>query len=193
MARLEYFLVCESMSTDQETNRVSLFNVLEDIRFASPGEMAAPSVQSVPVPQFVAVACWNQEPGDEGQDFQMTVRLHLPGQAGQDENEFSLNFKMDKPRHRLALRFQGLPKLQPGQLKFELLLSGKHVAWHTVNVHPAEPAWRMPLKTDDGGLLYRLSSADHCRGDSTASNGDRPTHLSGVVTCAARRQGRVVA
>ena len=32
MPRLEYFIVCESISTDQETNRVSLFNVLEDLQ-----------------------------------------------------------------------------------------------------------------------------------------------------------------
>jgi hypothetical protein len=32
MAKLEYFLICESMSTDRETNRVSLFNVLEDLQ-----------------------------------------------------------------------------------------------------------------------------------------------------------------
>ncbi len=30
MPKLEYFLICESVSVDQDTNRLSLFNVLED-------------------------------------------------------------------------------------------------------------------------------------------------------------------
>ncbi len=130
MAKLEYFLICESMSTDRETNRVSLFNVLEDLQvFAT----ESAEQRQLPVTHLVAVACWNREPGDEDQDFQMTLRIHAPGQ---DPKDFSLNFKMERPRHRLSLRLQGLPKLEPGELKFELLLNSKHVAWHTVNVFP---------------------------------------------------------
>lgn len=129
MARLEYFLVCESMSTDQETNRVSLFNILDDIQVALPD--ARPQ-QSLLITQLVAVSCWNHEPGDEEKEFQAVVRIHAPGQ---EEKDFPLNFKIvDQPRHRLSFRFQGIPKLEPGQLEFELLLNGKHVASHTVNV-----------------------------------------------------------
>lgn len=133
MPKLEYFLICESISTDRETNRVSLFNVLEDLRVASPE--APPEIQ-IPIVQFVAVSCWNREPGDENQDYQAIVKMHPP--EGEPQ-EFSTNFLMEQPRHRLALRFQGMPRLDPGQLKFELLLNGTHVAWHTVNIlQPAE-------------------------------------------------------
>jgi len=74
---------------------------------------------------FVAVSCWNRRPGEENQDFQATLRIHAPGQETRD---FSLNFKMERPRHRLSLRFQGMPELDPGELRFELLLNGVHVA-----------------------------------------------------------------
>jgi hypothetical protein len=131
MPRLEYFLVCESISTDQETNRISLFNVLEDLQILSPG---LPNPPTLPVASFVAVSCWNRDPGDEDQDFQATLRIHSPNQ---DPKDCSMNFKMDRPRNRLSLRFQGMPKLEPGELRFELLLNGEHVAWHTVNVSPA--------------------------------------------------------
>lgn len=134
MPKLEYFLICESMCTDQETNRVSLFNVLEDLQVWPPG--TAPQQQPL-VPHFVAVSCWNREPGDEDKDFQAILRIHPPNGESKD---FSLNFKMERPRYRLSLRFQGMPKLDPGVLKFELLLNGQHVAWHTVNVFSAEPA-----------------------------------------------------
>lgn len=128
MPRLEYFLVCESISTDQETNRVSLFNVLEDLEVLPQGTGRE---NKLFVSQFVAVSCWNQQPGDEDKDFQATLRIHAPKQEPKD---FPMNFKMERPRYRLSFRFQGMPKLEPGEVKFELLLNGQHVAWHTVNV-----------------------------------------------------------
>lgn len=131
MPRLEYFLVCESMSTDQETNRVSLFNVLEDLQVLPP---ETPPQQQLLVPHFVAVSCWNREPGDEDKDFQAILRIHAPNQEAKD---FSMNFKMERPRYRVSMRFQGMPKLEAGELKFELLLNGQHVAWHVVNIFPA--------------------------------------------------------
>lgn len=130
MPKLEYFLVCESISTDRETNRVSLFNVLEDLQVGSPGTAAGPQIL---VSQFIAISCWNQETGDEAVDLQAMVKIHPPGG---EPKEFTTNFKMEQPRHRVAFRIQGMPKLEPGQLKFELLLNGEHVAWHTVNIHP---------------------------------------------------------
>ena len=47
MAELEYFLVAESVSVDQLTNRISLFNVVEQV---------AASKFPVTIPQIVAVA-----------------------------------------------------------------------------------------------------------------------------------------
>lgn len=135
MPKLEYFLICESMCTEQETNRVSLFNVLEDLQVLPPGTAPGGPI----VPHFVAVSCWNREPGDDDKDFQAILRIHPPSEH-EDPKDFSMNFKMERPRYRLSLRFQGMPKLEPGLLKFELLLNGKHVAWHTVNVFPASPA-----------------------------------------------------
>lgn len=131
MPKLEYFLICESTSTDRETNRVSLFNVLEDLPVLRAG---AAGQQQPPVsPFFEAVSCWNREPGDEEGDFQAILRIHSPDEKPKD---FSMNFKMEQPRHRLSFHFQGMPKLKPGELRFELLLNGEHVAWHTVNVFP---------------------------------------------------------
>ena len=74
MPNLEYFLICESLSTDRETNRVSLFNVLEELQVLGKEETSA---QPVPFPrQLVAVSCWNREPGDENQDYQATLKIH---------------------------------------------------------------------------------------------------------------------
>ncbi len=70
MPKLEYFLICESTSTDQVTNRVSLFNVLENLQVLRAG--AARQQQPSVAPFFEAVSCWNREPGDEERDFQAT-------------------------------------------------------------------------------------------------------------------------
>lgn len=139
MPRLEYFLVCESTSIDVETNRISLFNVIEELHLAPQG---APARQpAIPVSQCVAVACWNQEPDDEEQDYQETVRICPPGQG--QNRDFHVNFSMQGQgrRHRVTLRLQGIPQLEPGELRFELLLNGDYVASHTIDIHqpPGEP------------------------------------------------------
>lgn len=115
-------------------------HVLEDIHILAPGQPPG-----IILTQLVAVSCWNREPGDEDKDFQATLRIHAPNQEKQsDPQEFAINFRMERPRYRLSLRIQGMPKLEPGQLKFELLLNGQHRAWHTVNVtqlpHSTSPA-----------------------------------------------------
>jgi hypothetical protein len=127
MPKLEYFLVCESVSIDRDTNRVSHFHVLEELRpgpSEQPGHLLA---------QLAAVCCWYEEPDDVGQDFQALLRLHTP--EG-NSREFTLNFHMKSRRQRLVFHLQGIPPVVPGELKFEILLNGKHQAEHIVTVHP---------------------------------------------------------
>lgn len=112
MAHLEYFLVAEDVSVDQTTNRLSLFNTLEE--FQTPGFPLL-------ISKCCAVALWQKEPDDEGRDFQCVLRIILPtGQTHQLET----NFRMANPRHRIINRIQGLPILAAGELRFDLLLNG---------------------------------------------------------------------
>lgn len=135
MPRLEYFLVCESVSVDRETNRISLFNVIEDIRFSKPGtETTAPWLVN-----FVAVSCWNREDGDEDVDFQATLRIHSPPSDEGEQREpkdLPLNFRMQSRRQRLLMRFAApvLPRTRSGKLRFELLLNGRHCAEHEIDI-----------------------------------------------------------
>lgn len=129
MPKLEYFIVCESISVDRDTNRVSLFNVVEDLSAVPQGQPA------IVVAQLVAVSAWNREPEDSGQDFQAILRIHPPGDEPRD---FAVNFRMRQARHRLYMRVQGVPAQRPGELKFELLLNSRHAATHTITIHPAE-------------------------------------------------------
>ncbi len=126
MARLEYFLVAESLSVDQQTNRISFFNVVEQV-----------NVSEFPytIPQIIAVAAWNAEEGDDKKDFQVTVRITSPGD---ESKEFRRNFPIPAKRIRVILGFQGIKLTSPGTLQLELLLNGKHEATHSIDAELAE-------------------------------------------------------
>lgn len=135
MPKLEYFLVCESVSIDRDTNRVSHFHVLEELRpvqAEQPGHILA---------QLAAVCCWYEEPDDAGKDFQALLRLHTPDGSSRD---FTLNFRMKSRRQRLVFHLQGIPPVTPGELRFEILLNDRHMAEHIVTVHS-------PVKSEDSG------------------------------------------
>ena len=122
MARLEFFLACESVSIDQETNQSSVFNILEEIQ-----STAFPTV----LPHCVAVSLWHQEPGDEDKEFQLLLRITLP--TG-ETHDFRTNFQLKTPRHRVLQRFEGLPIQSAGELRFEARLNDEHAAYHMVTV-----------------------------------------------------------
>lgn len=130
MPKLEYFLLCESVSVDQDTNRISLFNVLEDFQIASPETNGKTPLCFLG--QFVAVALFNREPDDGEKDFEACLRFNLPDDK---HSEHRIAFRMDRNRQRLLLRFVGMPPVdKDGVLRFELLLDGTRCASHTVHL-----------------------------------------------------------
>ena len=127
MPKLEYFLVSESVSVDQLTNRTSLFNILEEVRANK-----FPAV----IPQVVVTSAWNREIGDEDIDYQVKIRISLPGE--EEPKDFSMNFKVESNRHRLFQGFEHLQIQQPGELKFEVFINDEYIASHTVSVQKDE-------------------------------------------------------
>ena len=132
MPALEYFLVAESVSVDQTTNQVSIFNIIEDIH--------VPEFPAV-LPQVAAVCAWNMPGTEMGQDFQATFRIVVPGAERRDH---AMNFTAVHPRQRMIVRVVGVPLGAPGQLLFEVLLNGQHQASHTVNITVA-PGMVVPV------------------------------------------------
>jgi len=122
MAHMEFFVVSEDLSVDQQTNRLSLFNVLEQI---------AGSDFPLVLQSAAAISCWVAEAGDEGRDFQCMLRVILPNARQYD---FPSNFRFGARRHRVIQRLQGFPIDEPGVLRFEVLLNGEHKASHEVDV-----------------------------------------------------------
>ena len=126
MAQREYFLVAESVSVDQLSNRASLFHILEEIH----------------LPKFpysinmVAASLWNRECGDEDLDFQSKLRIVGPDGKIQ---EYPQNFKMPSPRLRTFIFVNGFIVTSAGTLTIELLLNDKHRATHRIDVQEAPP------------------------------------------------------
>jgi len=130
MAKLEYFIVAESLSTDRETNRVSVFNVLEEITAKLPTHF----------PRLTAVSAWNMAPEDRGQDFQVTLRIPQPWKETEPKHlDFHVNFTTERSRHRVYHHIEGVPLKQGGDLKLQVLLNGEPVASHSITVHDREP------------------------------------------------------
>ena len=127
MPKLEYFLVSESVSVDQQTNRASLFNILDEVR-----ENQFPTI----IPQVVVTSAWNYESGDENIDYQVKVRMSLPDE--EKSKDIPVNVKIEKSRHRLFLQLVNLQIKQPGELKFEVFINDEYTASHTVLIHKDE-------------------------------------------------------
>jgi hypothetical protein len=133
MPKLEYFLVAESISVDQDQNKVSVFNILE--------EVAVPESDLTVIPQLVALSSWIFEPEDMGQDFQVTLRVLVPRtMTPETTKEFPINFTGPKKRQRIYHRIRDLPLPQAGDVVFQLLLNGDHKASHTLTVHQHKDA-----------------------------------------------------
>jgi hypothetical protein len=137
MAHMEFFLVSEEVSVDQQTNRLSLFNVLEQVR-----NTEFPFV----LPSAAAVSLWVAEPGDDTQDFQCILRITLPDGS---QHNFTSNFSFRTSRHRVIQKIQGLTINGSGMLRFEVLLNGEYKARHEVDVLRIDPSERLPTATAD--------------------------------------------
>ena len=130
MPNLEFFLVSESVSTDQRTNQLSLFSVLEDL-----------TVDPLPgvLPRLFATSSWNIKADERGKDYQVILRIYSPsGELLETPGDISINFTAERSRQRIHHDVRGLPIEEPGDWKFEILLNGEHAASHTMTIRTAD-------------------------------------------------------
>jgi hypothetical protein len=137
MPQLEYFLVAESISVDQSTNRVSLFNILEEVQITRipAGTQIPPRLSGIP--QVVAIGAWNIDPDEHGREYAVSLRVHVPGHSSPVQGP-ALTFVAEKRRQRTILLLVGCPVGGPGEIRFELLLDGNHAASHLITAILAE-------------------------------------------------------
>jgi hypothetical protein len=126
MPQLEFFLVCRSVQTDINTNEVSFINVLEDL---------VPDEFPYFIDRAIAVSLWNFQKGDQGDDYQASLVVRVPGMP---DARFNMNLSSDQHRFRAVQGVLGIPIEQPCDITFEVLLNGNHAATHIIKVHPPE-------------------------------------------------------
>ena len=128
MPKLEYFLIAESFAIDQQTNRVSIFNVLEQVNLVE-ATNTGPRINT-----YAAIGYWLQEPTDVvGTEYLAGLKLYINGNLSATLGNFSFTFSPNG-RARVLFYIQGPPIFQAGDLRFELLLNDIHAADHVLSL-----------------------------------------------------------
>ncbi len=125
MPELEYFLVSESVSTDERTGYFSLFNILEDMGTVLP----------LRISRLIATSCWNISPEEQGRDYQVSLRILQPnGEILEGAEDIAINFTAEGNRQRIHHELRGVSVPEAGDWVFEILLNGEHKAKHVLTV-----------------------------------------------------------
>jgi hypothetical protein len=140
MPDLELFVVADAVVIDQRTDRLSIFNVLDQLR---------PRRFPARVTRVVALSTWLLSDADQGEDFQ--VLLAVTGPLGEQPNPFAQNFTGAGRGQRIIHQLVGGLVIDgPGELRFETRLNGVSKAHHSILIHEADPS-----EPAEGMLLYR--------------------------------------
>jgi hypothetical protein len=124
-------IVCQSSSIDIETNRLSIFNVIENLSINSQ------EGQRILVPlQFDIVSSWLRK--DISEPVYATMRITYSSPEGENILQQELVFEITKaPLHRTRIHFPNIPVTTSGCYKFmvDLKMNAENV-WCTVATIP---------------------------------------------------------
>lgn len=106
-------VLCQSASFDAQTNRVSLFNVIESFNFSK-----SPSVEHPILISCEIISLWAREP-DAPITGEMQIFLNAP--ETKFEQPISLNIDLTQSIfHRTRLSINALALTSPGRYEFEI-------------------------------------------------------------------------
>jgi hypothetical protein len=120
---IEYFVVSESISVDQDRNTVSLFHIIEEYIFSKfPGR----------IPRLVISALWDIGDDEHDQEFKGFIRLSPPSPGESRDCPFSFRTEHPVPRQRVFLEMKNLEVPGAGEYQFEVFLDEHHYASHKI-------------------------------------------------------------
>jgi len=133
--RLSYALVAEAFALDRFTNRMSIFNIIDQFQVHSD-----PTIEAVSLPHLCVILQWRVDPEDHDQDFQVKL---IATQPGMERKEQFINFKgrKDSRTHRILHMFTDLRITKVGDLQIEVQLNGRE---EDNLVIPIEQAFSIP-------------------------------------------------
>ena len=131
--RLEVFTISKSVAVDQATNQVSVFEILEEIPYPNAEELEGLGDNpTIVLPELVAFSLWQREEGDADTDYQST--LSVSGHGEEERDLVTTNLSIQRERHRIFNRIQGIPLSGPGHITFEIKINGESKARHIITV-----------------------------------------------------------
>jgi hypothetical protein len=125
MARLEYFVVSESISVDVNHNTVSLFHILNGMQlFEFPGS----------IPRLAVASAWvfDDPEIERKQEFQIRFEIRVPGARA--PKIFRANMVAESRFENLHVEIQNVPVEGAGDIVFEVYLDDERQASHLLVV-----------------------------------------------------------
>lgn len=143
MPELGFFLAAQDVSLDQHTNRVSIWNVFDEIpvREREEGEI---------LPGLALVCLLYVTEEEIGDEFDFTYSLRLPGM--EEEEQFTeFEIQPTQRRHRVVSRLQGLSLTQGGELTFYAHLDGEQIGTYVINLEGVQQEYEPENLADEAG------------------------------------------
>ena len=139
-------ILCESSVVDQETNRISLLNILEGIRVPEPlatiAEESALPAAPVNCDLFILFARSDPEAGEQGKG---RIRMQFPADTPEARlpdpaPEFAVDLTAAQ-QHRVRLRFPVLPYYKQGTYHFIIEAADAAGGWRPLFEIPLEVSY----------------------------------------------------
>lgn len=138
-------IICESAVTDQETNNISLFNLLDEMQLPEPPDPA--TEQSPPVMaavQLLMVALFSRSDLERGEKEQARITINFPTAI---EAQALPTFEIDlENAHRLRAKFNiaGFPVAGEGIYHFRIQQLNCDGDWSDLYEVPLQVSYLLP-------------------------------------------------
>jgi len=125
MARLEYFLVAESLSVDSGSGAISIFNVLNEI---------LSDEFPFDIPRLTVISCWvnEKEEIESAKELQLKLEFQIPGLD--EVPHFRGNLTCESKHQHFNFGFRDIPIEEAGEFVITIFLDDVEQASHTVSI-----------------------------------------------------------
>lgn len=144
--RVPWAVICESSVVDQETNRVSLFNILEEIQVPEPLDAITEetSLPAAPV-NFELFILFSRSDLAVGEQGKGRIQIRFPSDTPVEKSP-GLSPEFEIPlttahQHRVRIRFPVLPYYSEGTYRFDIEASTSSEAWSHLFEVPLEVSY----------------------------------------------------
>jgi len=129
MTEPAFFLAAKDASIDTHTNRVSIFNIYDDI--------SIPNGDSVVLPQVTLFCLLYIREEERDEEFRYSATVVTPNDE-EEEEVSSLRVDPTGPRHRVVSKIANLTLEGSGELIFHAYVGEDRVSSYNINVDEVE-------------------------------------------------------